>query len=346
MSYLERTVPQCGKQDLLGEVDEKMRAEVKLGQPMTMSEDSYPSLYRCADAASLKAQGTHLLFHKVHLGSLVLGSVTSAFTAIGSQAVNTYLYTGLAVILVVGLLILWAMRARQDDKIWFDGRAVAESVKTATWRFMMRAQPFHEDGSAENLFLADLKEIREARPHVGKHLAAAMSPDGSAITDFMKGKRSSSLEARRSFYASARIRDQKVWYANKAKSNVDSGAKWFWAIAVLQIVIVALAIVQAASGGLGINPIPIVTTCAAAVAAWSQMERHEELAQSYALAAQELEEIETIASNQASEAAFTQVVEQAENSISREHTMWCARRDVRLAKAAGANPRTAEPAHG
>ncbi|NJD33819.1 MAG: DUF4231 domain-containing protein [Betaproteobacteria bacterium] len=304
-----------------------------------MTYDNYPSLYRCADAASLKTQSTYLLLHKAYLGSLVLGSVTSALTAIGSQTVNTRLYTGLAVILVVGLLILWAMRARQDDRIWFDGRAVAESVKTATWRFMMRTQPFHEDNSAENLFLADLKEIREARPHLGKHLAAAMNADGSAITDFMKGKRSSSLEDRRGFYASARIRDQKTWYANKAKSNVENGAKWFWAIAFLQIVIVVLAIVQASSGGLGINPIPIVTTCAAAMAAWSQMKRHDELAQSYALAAQELEEIESIARNQMSEEKFSQLVEQAENSISREHTMWCARRDVRLSNTANINPR-------
>lgn len=311
-----------------------------------MSEDGYPSLYRCADTASLKAQGTYLLFNKVYLGSLVLGSATSAFTAIGAPTVNTYLYTGLAVVLVVGLLILWAMRARQDDKIWFDGRAVAESVKTATWRFMMKAQPFHEDSSAETQFLADLKEIREARPHLGKHLAAAMNADGAVITDFMKERRSSSLEERREFYASARIRDQKTWYAKKAKLNVETGAKWFRAIALLQVAIVTIAIAQAASGGLGINPIPIVTTCAAAVAAWSQMKRHDELAQSYALAAQELEEIEAIASNQADEDAFSQLVEQTENSISREHTMWCARRDVPLSRTAGAIPRTGGQARG
>lgn len=308
-----------------------------------MNEDSYPSLYRYADATSLRTQGTYLLFNKGYLVSLVLGSVTSASIAIGSMAVIAYLYTGLAVILFVGLLILWAMRARQYDKIWFDGRAVAESVKTITWRFMMRAQPFHEDSSAENLFLADLKEIREARPHLWQHLAAAMDVDGSAITDFMKSKRSASLEERRDFYTSSRIRLQKAWYAGKAKSNAHSGTSWFWALTALQVVIVILAIVQAASGGLRINLIPIFTTCAAVMAAWSQMKRHDELAQSYAIAAQELEEIEAIASNQASEDAFSQLVEQAENSISREHTMWSARRDVRLSKTAGPNLKPGKP---
>ena len=305
-----------------------------------MTDNSYPGLYRCADAASLKAQSTYLLFHKVYLGSLILGSVTSAFTAISSPDVNTWLYTTLAVVLVVGLLILWAMRARQDDKSWFDGRAVAESAKTVTWRFMMRAQPFSEASNVETLFVSELKEIREARPHLGKNLAATMDSDGSAITSFMKDKRSASLDDRKTFYVSARIRDQKTWYANKAKMNVKSSTKWFWVIAILQLTVVILAITQAVSGGLGINVVPVVTTIAAVVAAWSQMKRHDELAQSYALAAQELEELETLASNQTDEEAFSQLVEQAENSISREHTMWCARRDVRLSKTAGANTRT------
>jgi anti-sigma-K factor RskA len=311
-----------------------------------MTDDSYPGLYRCADAASLKAQRAYLRFHRVYLGSLVLGSATSAFTALGTPSVNTWLYTALAIILVVGLLILWAMRARQDDKVWFDGRAIAESVKTVTWRFMMRVKPFQEDGTAENLFVSELKEIREARPHLGKHLAAAMDADGSAITDFMREKRSGSIEDRRGFYISDRVRDQKTWYSRKAKMNVENSAQWFWVIAALQIVIVILAIVQAVSGGLGVNIVPVVTTCVAVFAAWSQIKRHDELAQSYALAAQELGELETIASNQTSEDAFSQLVEQAENSISREHTMWCARRDVRLSRAAGANPKAEGQAHG
>lgn len=315
-----------------------------------ITDDSYPGLYRCADAASLKAQRAYLRFHRVYLASLVLGSATSAFTALGTPSVSTWLYTVLAIILIVGLLILWAMRARQDDKVWFDGRAIAESVKTVTWRFMMRVKPFHEDvhedGTAENRFVSELKEIREARPHLGKYLAAAMDADGSAISAFMREKRSGSIEDRRGFYISDRVRDQKTWYSRKAKTNLENSAQWFWVIAGLQIVIVILAIVQAVSGGLGLNIVPVVTTCVAVFAAWSQMKRHDELAQSYALAAQELEELESVASSQTSEDAFSQLVEQAENSISREHTMWCARRDVRLSRAAGANPRAGGQAHG
>jgi hypothetical protein len=93
---------------------------------------------------------------------------------------------------------------------------------------------------------------------------------------------------------------------------------------------VALAVIQAVSGGMKINVVPVITTCAAAFAAWGQMKRHDELAQSYAMATQELEGLASLANGQANAADFVQFIEQTENSISREHTMWCARRDVRL----------------
>ncbi len=63
-----------------------------------------------------------------------------------------------------------------------------------------------------------------------------------------------------------------------------------------------LAILQAVAGGLGFAVVPIVTTCAAAVTAWNQMKRHDELAQSYALAAQELGELETLVGGTTDEA--------------------------------------------
>jgi hypothetical protein len=40
--------------------------------------------------------------------------------------------------------------------------------------------------------------------------------------------------------------------------------------------------------------------------------------------------LEAIASSLAAESDFPQLVEQVEEAISREHTMWCARRDVLL----------------
>jgi hypothetical protein len=223
------------------------------------------------------------------------------------------------------------MRARQDDKVWFDGRAVAESAKTVTWRFMMKVPPFHEDPTAEARLVAQLKEIREARPQLGRHVAATQVLVGLPITEFMRERRAAPLDERRAFYVGERLSDQRSWYARKATQNATASARWFWIVACLQIAAVVLAVVQAVSKVLPINVVPIITTCAAAFTAWGQMKRFDDLAQSYALAAQELEDLESLAGNRTAIDDFAQFIEQSENSISREHTMWCARRDVRLA---------------
>jgi anti-sigma-K factor RskA len=295
-----------------------------------MNNANYPGLYRYANSASLKAQRTYLCLHKLYLGSLVLSSAAGTAATLEISALNTWLFATMAIVLALGFLILWIMRARQDDKIWFDGRAVAESAKTVTWRFMMKVPPFHEDNKAEDRFISQLKEIRGARPHLGKHMAAVQDANGLSITDFMHEKRAATLEERRAFYVSDRLADQRSWYAKNAKLNAKSSARWFWIVAALQIAAVVLAVIQAVSKGLGINIVPAITTCAAAFAAWGQMKRYDELAQSYALAAQELEELKSLSSSQTAVEDFAQFIEQAENSISREHTMWCARRDVRL----------------
>ena len=58
------------------------------------------------------------------------------------------------------------------------------------------------------------------------------------------------------------------------------------------------------------------------------MKRYSELAQSYSLASQELGEQEALAPDWREEANFLEFVDQVEFAISREHTMWCGRREV------------------
>lgn len=295
-----------------------------------MNEDDYPRLYRYSDSASRKAQKTYLFFNNLHLISLVLGSALGTAAILTKPDVSNKLFTVMAIVLLLGVLVLWIARSRQYDKIWFDGRAVAESVKTATWRFMMKVPPFYEDDKVEERFVFQLKEIRGARPDLVKHMAAVKVTDGLAITDFMRDMRKATLQDRRVFYVNERLTDQKLWYAEKANLNATRSALWFWTVTALQSSAVVLAVIQAASMGFGINMVPVITTCAAAVSAWAQMKRYDELAQSYAFAAQGLEELQSISNSQTALEEFAQFIEQAEDSISREHTMWCARRDVRL----------------
>jgi hypothetical protein len=77
-----------------------------------------------------------------------------------------------------------------------------------------------------------------------------------------------------------------------------------------------------------INPTGTFSTLAAAAMAWLQVKRYQELAQSYLLAAHELGLIEAQSLHVHTEVELSAFVANAENAISREHTMWVARRDV------------------
>jgi len=294
----------------------------------TMQHEHYPGLFQVANAASGKAQRMHLRLQATYLWLLIAGSAVSALSPFVPDVAQKWVYAAMAVILAVGLLFMWVSRSRQDDKAWFDCRAIAESAKTVTWRYMMKASPFKDEAALNESFISVLREIRQARPDCQKHFASVTVAGTIAITDFMRQTRALPPGERKKFYVEQRLRDQKSWYLDRAELNASLGARWFWATTGLQCVAVTLAIVQATSGGLGFSPVPVFTTCAAAAIAWSQMKRHDELGKSYALAAQELCELEAIATNGGPESDFPQLVDQAEEAISREHTMWCSRRDT------------------
>jgi len=296
----------------------------------TMRNEDYPGLYQGANTAAATAQKTYFLLQRIYLGSLIVGGMIGMLTSLFTGGGLVWTYTSMAIVLAIGLLVLWIGRSRQDDNAWFDCRAIAESVKTATWRFMMIAPPFQNNGAIDQRFLSELQEIRNARPECHNHLAGVAAASNPAITDFMRKMRGIAFDDRKAFYIEQRLRNQKSWYSRNAGLNAFRGTLWFWGTAGLQGITVAMAIIQASTGGLAYNMVPILTTCAAVAAAWNQMKRHDELKKTYALASQELCELEAIASNLASESDFPQFVEQVEVAISREHTMWCARRDVKL----------------
>ena len=296
-------------------------------EPSSIEDQHFPSLYQSADQASLSAQRRYIRFHLWHFICLILGSMGAALATI-FPVITTFIHIILAVILVIGIFLTLVSRVRRDAEVWFDCRAIAESTKTATWRFMMKAAPFKEDSTAEQSFIGKLREIRKARPSSPKDLAQSLDANAQALSEFMKDIRRKSVDDRRNLYLKSRLRDQKVWYSNKATFNSRKENCWFWTVVVLQILAVTFAIIWACLSGLPVNVVPLLMTCAASAVAWSQMKRYSELAQSYFLAAQELGDQEAIASNITKEDDFLALVEQVEETISREHTMWCARRDV------------------
>ena len=289
-----------------------------------------PSLYQSADQASIEIRRRYFCFRLWHLGFLILGSIVAVIGTTIPETFLAWFQISIAIILAIGVLINIIPRVRKYDEIWFECRAIAESTKTAAWRYMMKASPFEKDNTVEEMFTSKVSEIRKGRSSVLRTLVRYQNPETQLITQFMKEMRQKDIEDRKSKYLSSRLLEQKNWYWKKSYSNSTMESRLFYIVMALQFFAIISAIIQCVLSGWSINVVPILMTLTAAFIAWNQMKRHSELAQSYALIAQELEELETGFPSLIQESDFSKIVNDVEYAISREHTMWCARRDITI----------------
>lgn len=154
---------------------------------------------------------------------------------------------------------------------------------------------------------------------------AAPAVAGQQITEGMRKLRAASLADRRAAYLTGRLEAQRAWYAERSLSNRARATRWSVGMLVLEIAGVTLAVSRAA----GLTDLDLLGVAAAAVAAgaaWTQTRQHSGVATAYALASQELAAIGSLATRISSEAELSRFVNDTETAISREHTMWRARR--------------------
>jgi hypothetical protein len=288
------------------------------------TDADYPALFLTADAASLWGQGRYLLFARLELLCIFLsaglGAVISILGVAGSRAVAT----AAAVLLVAAALIRSLNRSTQPNKKWFEGRAVAESVKTLTWKYMTHVSPLQAEGSkADDVFSRDLAEILGDRTLLipRRH---ALSSRMEQITPAMRRIRGLTFDERRTLYIRYRLQDQLAWYTRSSEALKRQGDLWFLGGALFEVLALAAAIFLIASPTGG-NFIGLFSTAAAAAVSLSQLRADSEAADRYALAAQELSIIEPRMEN-ADEKTFAECVKEAEAAISREHKMWVAKR--------------------
>jgi hypothetical protein len=227
--------------------------------------------------------------------------------------------------LLGSIVAKFVAKQRGDDKGWFDGRAVAESVKTLTWRYMMRLKPFDDDTTCDQTFVGELDAIRKARSGLQLRVGA-LGEDAEQITPRMREARQLPVEQRRDLYVKERLEDQAKWYAGKAEVNRRRTNRLFWAALAAQVLALALAVWQVAFPSAGLSLVGPLLALAAAFTAWTQLGRNDELSKSYALANQELLSIKAVLDTVGTEQELAQLVRDGEGAISREHTMWVAKR--------------------
>lgn len=288
----------------------------------TLNSDSLPGIYQSANQASLDAQTIYFNSLLVYLVLLVTAALVAfiwpkeALGAIASAA-----------LFLVTLGILVYLRVKRPDDLWYNGRAVAESVKTRSWRWCMRAEPYQDCDNVEIVskqFVSDLKSILNQNRALSEILQSTLGVK-DAISSEMKEIRALEIEDRLEIYKKQRIKNQSEWYAKKSQFNKRRARQWFWASVSLHALAIMLLLYRIYDPASTL-PIEVVATAAGATLTWLQAKKHNELQSSYALAAHEIILIKGEALSVKEDATLSEFVVNSEAAFSREHTQWVARK--------------------
>lgn len=246
--------------------------------------ETLPGLHQSADAASLEAQSVYFTALKLYLFLLVVAALVSF-----AWPTESYGAIASATLFLLTLGILIHLRVNRPDDIWYNGRAVAESVKTRSWRWVMRAEPYEDSDSIEIVskqFISDLKAILNQNRSLSKVLNSSAGLE-VPISQAMTSIRQLSVEDRLVIYQAQRIDNQATWYSKKSKFNKRRSKQWFWVSVFLHILAIIMLLYRIKDPVLAL-PVESVAVAAGAVITWLQAKKHNALNSSYALAAHEI----------------------------------------------------------
>lgn len=291
-------------------------------------ECAMPSLHIAADTAARSNQKSYLWIIRLNYGLIILGSLFAVLASFVPQARNVTAIIS-AILLFLGTLISAMLKTFKLGKKWFQARAIAESVKTLAWRYMTGSNLFEIELSpkeADGNFCKKIMEILQNSHDLGHIIAGCQNPNAQ-ITDMMRSIRSKNLEDRKNIYIEFRIKNQLNWYTKKAKWNSRRAFVWLSLGTAMQAMATIAAILLASNHNWKINLVPLFTTLAMVFISWANVKKHDELSDSYAIAAQELLSALSLSIYIDKDAELCTYVNDAERIISREHTMWVSRKD-------------------
>jgi SMODS and SLOG-associating 2TM effector domain 3/SMODS and SLOG-associating 2TM effector domain 1 len=276
-----------------------------------------PALYGAADETSLGGQQS---LRRGTAAGLVLGVLAAVAGATDTRWAAVFGAIFFLVALLVGIYVF----LDRPEKAWYDGRAAAESVKSLAWQYAVGGGlfPLDEGEDPDQLLLERLSEILSKLE--GFALVGNID-HGEQVTETMRTMRRAPLSERKTSYEAGRVEDQRAWYAAKAKWNGRRMRFWRIGGLVLQGLGGMGAILRAADI-IDFDVLGVFAAAAVAAAAWLQAKDHANLAEAYGVTAQELGLVKERVREPRDELTWAQAVEDAESAISREHTLWLARR--------------------
>ncbi|HRE76179.1 MAG TPA: DUF4231 domain-containing protein [Flavobacteriales bacterium] len=292
-----------------------------------MQNSDFPNYFQASDTASVKAQKYYLNITRIDLLSMILASALAIYSYQSTDS-KLFVYAVSGFLLLLSLILTIILKTKKYEDVWYQGRALAESCKTLTWRFVCCSEYFENSldlKEAKNRFVERIRELSDEF----KDLSIAMNSKTlnlPIITDKMLEIRAYNLEARKDYYIKNRIEDQKKWYADKAEYNSGKYNFWFWIVIISQAISLISIVFLIVNPEFNWNFVGLLTTISASALSWLQLKQHQELKQAYTTATQELNFIVTLTDQLTTEDGFSKFVLDSENAVSREHTLWLAQR--------------------
>lgn len=284
-----------------------------------MDDEHLPGFYHDADEASRKGQRATLLLSRVRLIGAVVAAVGGAFKWKVGGGVDVWAWVALIGFLIAlfGEFLLWVMH---PELKWNAGRAVAERVKSAAWRYAVAGDPFPltaQDARGDlEATIADA-----AAEHRGTLLLTSDNPSGEQVMTELRGK---PFADRRTAYREKRVRRQLDWYHDKAASNEAKATTARVLLFAGEFVAILFAILRI-TGAWDVDLSGVMAAAVAGGAAWIGLRQYENLKVAYSTAAGELADIYKRLLR-TDEADWPTRVAEAEAVISNEHAAWLASR--------------------
>lgn len=292
---------------------------------MALTDADLPGVWKNADGESQRGQTWTLRLTWLKVGGGVLAAFGGALSwSAGRVDLASWIVLVGFLIALVSELVSWVT---QPERRWYEGRAVAESAKTLTWRYAVGADPFPLNMSRTDA----ARKFRDRMSAIADQVAELIVFDAGqpVLNETMDALRARPFEERRAAYIEFRTRDQQQWYARKARANRRHATAWRIVLVVAEVIAVVLA-TGCVFGGWPLDLAGLLAALIAACTAWVAVKQFAPLASAYSVATKEL-------SVQASRLAAVEeddwplVAADAEEAISREHTTWLASRTGRAA---------------
>ncbi len=158
-----------------------------------MNYSDFPCLFQKSDTASLDQQKWYMRSIKFEFVLIVVAALTSSFPMLSSANISYALSITTAIAVLLAFISRTCQLILKWDRKWFDTRAIAESAKTSTWRYLMAADPYIESLAQKDVdkkFVDEMDEIFKARPEAHSSISEVASlfrtGKGSVISDALR----------------------------------------------------------------------------------------------------------------------------------------------------------------